>query len=218
MISFRARARVGKRDDCLSVLINRLLAESQYFIEHLGLLDDVDGPGNNLEVVVNNIKIKDKRQYQSVQATNLTKGPGTNAGSNQSLASSIKDSTMTAASASAAAQAAAQNASKKASIFFGKMLRPQTGPAPAGTASGAALGATSGPPTPSGSLQAANASTQEKPTLPSPTSQQDKSPVTNASLNDSIQVGVVSSQPVLSTRNPEPEPEGDIGEQSTAQI
>ncbi len=41
----------------------RLLIDVQYFIGALSALDGVDGPGNHLEVVVNNIKIKDKRAY-----------------------------------------------------------------------------------------------------------------------------------------------------------
>jgi vacuolar protein sorting-associated protein 54 len=44
---------------------NRLLIEVQYLIAQLSSLDGVDGPGNHLEVCVNNIKIKDKRTYVS---------------------------------------------------------------------------------------------------------------------------------------------------------
>ena len=34
----------------------------QYFITSLSSLEGIDGPGNHLEVVVNNHKIKDKRE------------------------------------------------------------------------------------------------------------------------------------------------------------
>jgi hypothetical protein len=37
------------------------LIDVQYLITELSSLDGVDGPGNHLEVCVNNIKIKDKR-------------------------------------------------------------------------------------------------------------------------------------------------------------
>jgi len=40
---------------------NRLLIDFQYYIQKLSLLDGVDGPGNRLEVVVNNITIKEKK-------------------------------------------------------------------------------------------------------------------------------------------------------------
>ncbi|KAJ3102306.1 hypothetical protein HDU97_000663 [Phlyctochytrium planicorne] len=41
---------------------NRLLIDVQYFISQLSSLTNVDGPGSHLEVVVNNIKIKDRRK------------------------------------------------------------------------------------------------------------------------------------------------------------
>jgi len=40
---------------------NRLLIDFQYYIQKLSILDGVDGPGNKLEVVVNNITIKEKK-------------------------------------------------------------------------------------------------------------------------------------------------------------
>jgi hypothetical protein len=40
---------------------NRLLIDFQYYIQKLSLLDGVDGPGNKLEVVVNNMTIKEKK-------------------------------------------------------------------------------------------------------------------------------------------------------------
>ncbi|ORX83775.1 hypothetical protein BCR32DRAFT_291757 [Anaeromyces robustus] len=40
---------------------NRLLIDFQYYIQKLSLLDGIDGPGNRLEVVVNNITIKEKK-------------------------------------------------------------------------------------------------------------------------------------------------------------
>jgi hypothetical protein len=40
---------------------NRLLIDFQYYIQKLSILDGVNGPGNKLEVVVNNIAIKEKK-------------------------------------------------------------------------------------------------------------------------------------------------------------
>jgi len=40
---------------------NRLLIDFQYYIQKLSLLDGIDGPGNRLEVVVNNITIKENK-------------------------------------------------------------------------------------------------------------------------------------------------------------
>ncbi|KAJ3080696.1 hypothetical protein HK102_002878, partial [Quaeritorhiza haematococci] len=51
---------------------NRLLINVQYFIERLSSLDGIDGPGNHLEVVVNNIKIKDRR----TSTAHVMMGPG----------------------------------------------------------------------------------------------------------------------------------------------
>ncbi|KAJ3158393.1 hypothetical protein HDU86_002859 [Geranomyces michiganensis] len=45
---------------------NRLLIDVQYLIQQLSALDVLDGPGNHLEVVVNNIKIKDRRASAAV--------------------------------------------------------------------------------------------------------------------------------------------------------
>ncbi|KAJ3176129.1 hypothetical protein HDU87_005506 [Geranomyces variabilis] len=45
---------------------NRLLIDVQYLIQQLSALDALDGPGNHLEVVVNNIKIKDRRASAAV--------------------------------------------------------------------------------------------------------------------------------------------------------
>ena len=111
----------------------RLLREVQYLIEQLSLLQDIDEIGNHLEVVVNNIKIKDKRSYQpfpppSQQAPSQQTQPG------QRPSSSIMGMGMNASSASKV-----QDASKRASTFFGKMmLRPTSStpsppPAPSGT-------------------------------------------------------------------------------------
>lgn len=44
---------------------NRLLSDVHYLVENLSALDGVDGPGSQLEVCVNNIKIKDKRTFQA---------------------------------------------------------------------------------------------------------------------------------------------------------
>ena len=39
----------------------RLLIDVQYLISQLSSLEGLDGPGNHLEVCVNNMKIKDRR-------------------------------------------------------------------------------------------------------------------------------------------------------------
>ena len=62
-------------------------------IENLSHLEEVDGPGTHLEVVVNNIKIKDKRLVPPKPATNAPKTPSQ-----------------------------APPAGQRASIFFGKMM------------------------------------------------------------------------------------------------
>jgi len=41
----------------------------------LSALDNIDGPGNALEVCVNNIKIKDKRAFLAAQAAQIPKPP-----------------------------------------------------------------------------------------------------------------------------------------------
>ncbi|KAJ3066837.1 hypothetical protein HDU99_003718, partial [Rhizoclosmatium hyalinum] len=54
---------------------NRLLMDGQHLMAELSALDDVDGPGNSIEVVINNIKIRDKSQKSSVTSPVGT-GPG----------------------------------------------------------------------------------------------------------------------------------------------
>ena len=49
----------------------RLLIDIQFFIQKLSALDGVDGPGNHLEVVVNNIKIKDRRAAHASTAPQM---------------------------------------------------------------------------------------------------------------------------------------------------
>ncbi len=44
---------------------DRLLTDVQFFISVLTSLDHIDGPGNRLEVVVNNIRIRDRRDKNS---------------------------------------------------------------------------------------------------------------------------------------------------------
>ncbi|KAJ3396863.1 hypothetical protein HDU92_001697 [Lobulomyces angularis] len=61
---------------------NKLLIDVQYYIEKLSGLDLIDGPGNHMEVVVNNIKIKDKRM---TQANVRSSGSMEFGGSSQSL-------------------------------------------------------------------------------------------------------------------------------------
>ncbi len=39
--------------------------EAQYFVEKLSALDGTEGPGNYLEVIVNNLRIKDKKSHQA---------------------------------------------------------------------------------------------------------------------------------------------------------
>ncbi|KXS21457.1 Vps54-domain-containing protein [Gonapodya prolifera JEL478] len=50
-----------KLDVHSSVGKNRLLIDFQFFIQKLSSLDGIDGPGNHLEVVVNNMKIKERK-------------------------------------------------------------------------------------------------------------------------------------------------------------
>ncbi|KAI8924687.1 hypothetical protein BC831DRAFT_464348 [Entophlyctis helioformis] len=57
---------------------NRLLMDVQYFVQQFSGLDGVDGPGSHLEVVVNNIKIKDRR---AASATPLSGARGPLTGS-----------------------------------------------------------------------------------------------------------------------------------------
>ena len=45
----------------LKLMVSSMLTDVQYFNHTLSSLEGVDGPGSSLEVVVNNIKIKDKR-------------------------------------------------------------------------------------------------------------------------------------------------------------
>ena len=86
---------------------SRLLAEVQYLIEALSALEDIDGPGNNLEVIVNNIRIKDKRQ------TNLNPSKPSSSSTNASNASNTLN-------------AAASSAQQKTSLFFKNMMRPNS--------------------------------------------------------------------------------------------
>jgi vacuolar protein sorting-associated protein 54 len=46
----------------------RLLADAHYFTSTLTALEGIDGPGSQLEVAVNNIRIKDKRTFQAAKA------------------------------------------------------------------------------------------------------------------------------------------------------
>ncbi|TPX38226.1 hypothetical protein SmJEL517_g00015 [Synchytrium microbalum] len=59
---------------------NRLLIDVQYFIFKLSSLDGADGPGNHLEVVVNNTKIKDRRQVQPRPVSMSMESPVTPSG------------------------------------------------------------------------------------------------------------------------------------------
>ena len=64
---------------------NRLLIDVQYYIEKLSALDGTDGPSNHMEVVVNNIKIKDKRAaMSSAQASTLAPRSSSELGSGSS--------------------------------------------------------------------------------------------------------------------------------------
>lgn len=45
-------------------IYSRLLGDAHHFTETLSALEGIDGPGSQLEVCVNNIRIKDKRTYQ----------------------------------------------------------------------------------------------------------------------------------------------------------
>ncbi|KAI9350856.1 Vps54-like protein-domain-containing protein [Obelidium mucronatum] len=44
---------------------NRLLMDGQHLMAELSALDNVDGPGNSIEVTINNIKIRDKSREES---------------------------------------------------------------------------------------------------------------------------------------------------------
>ena len=57
---------------------NRLLSDVHYLVENLSALDGVDGPGSQLEVCVNNIKIKDKRTYQAQKPAPIPEKRGSN--------------------------------------------------------------------------------------------------------------------------------------------
>ncbi|ORX42131.1 Vps54-domain-containing protein [Piromyces finnis] len=58
--STRLERELGNIEIYSSNAKNRLLIDFQYYIQKLSLLDGIDGPGNRLEVVVNNITIKEK--------------------------------------------------------------------------------------------------------------------------------------------------------------
>ncbi|KAI8828558.1 Vps54-like protein-domain-containing protein [Chytriomyces cf. hyalinus JEL632] len=54
---------------------NRLLMDGQHLMAELSALDNIDGPGNAIEVAINNIKIRDKRTLSmsgSSQAVDMT--------------------------------------------------------------------------------------------------------------------------------------------------
>ncbi|TPX64370.1 hypothetical protein SpCBS45565_g05926 [Spizellomyces sp. 'palustris'] len=108
---------------------NRLLIDAQYLIHKLSGLDGVDGPGNHLEVVVNNIKIKDRRQSMAAssstgRAASSDGGPGRPVG---------PSATPPPPPASSAAMAAAggQRKSNFASAF-GNMLKTKNANLPGG--------------------------------------------------------------------------------------
>jgi hypothetical protein len=61
-------------------------------IANLSTLEGIDGPGNYLEVVVNNVKIKDKRTYMA------TSTAGSSATNSNSPAAAIKGTSATGAS------------------------------------------------------------------------------------------------------------------------
>ncbi|KAI9359276.1 Vps54-like protein-domain-containing protein [Zopfochytrium polystomum] len=47
---------------------NRLLIDVQFLLTSLSSFEGIDGPGNHLEVVVNNIRIKDRRTYTATSS------------------------------------------------------------------------------------------------------------------------------------------------------
>ena len=51
---------------------NRILNDAHHFTETLSTLDGIEGPGSQLELVVNNIRIKDRRTYQQPKVQNIS--------------------------------------------------------------------------------------------------------------------------------------------------
>ena len=101
----------------------------QYFIRQLSSLDGIDGPGNHLEVCVNNTRIKDRRTVPVNSATLRA-----NAGGNSNLATPASSTMSSGASpikpAMGGTPANPQNqqakpASSQFAYNFGKMLRSQ---------------------------------------------------------------------------------------------
>lgn len=65
------------RYECIFVFFyGRLLIDVQFFTLRFSSFDGIDGPGNALEVAVNNIKIRDKRQQVVDSKLNAMKKGG----------------------------------------------------------------------------------------------------------------------------------------------
>ncbi|KAJ3164013.1 hypothetical protein HDU88_005666 [Geranomyces variabilis] len=133
---------------------NRLLIDVQYLIQQLSALDALDGPGNHLEVVVNNIKIKDRRASAAVntqaaaaaaamagqqqqQQSAPPRGPTQGASGLRPEGSNAPSPQTSSPSAAAAAAAAPQP--KKTTNFasaFGNMLKTKNAGMPGGSGGG----------------------------------------------------------------------------------
>ncbi|RKO92475.1 Vps54-like protein-domain-containing protein [Blyttiomyces helicus] len=114
---------------------NRLLIDVQYFIQELSSLDGIDGPGNHLEVVVNNIKIKDRRASMAANAGRGTLpgqgGGGPTSGMGGATRASVEVNRSSAGGApnagTPAAGAPGAVGQGKFASAFGRMLRNQNG-------------------------------------------------------------------------------------------
>ncbi|KAL7750055.1 hypothetical protein RI367_004570 [Sorochytrium milnesiophthora] len=145
-----------------SVAKNRLLFDAQYYVQRMSALEGIDGPGNQLEVVVNNMRIKDKRSiFKTGPSTSPTPAPTSAAG---------------ATAAAAAAAATKADAEAKIGFNFKNLMSSSSKPTTVATSSDAQLPANATPPstvTGSASLfNMAGVSMSSSGTLPSGTTAQ----------------------------------------------
>ncbi|KAI9090080.1 Vps54-like protein-domain-containing protein [Phlyctochytrium arcticum] len=117
---------------------NRMLMDVQYLIAKLSALDGVDGPGNHLEVVVNNVKIKDKRAVLAQQQLNQNQqsqqqqqqfAPGR---SGSIDAGRPLQTTPTSGTPSQSSTSAAQQKKTNFASAFGNMLKTKNSNLPGG--------------------------------------------------------------------------------------
>ncbi|KAJ3022304.1 hypothetical protein HKX48_006491 [Thoreauomyces humboldtii] len=109
---------------------NRLLMDVQYLIQRLASLDGLDGPGNHLEVCVNNIKIKDRRGSAIVMPSVSNQASGGGSSSVRSSSDHPAVSPQQAGSPSAAA--GAQPKKTNFASAFGNMLKNKNAVLPGG--------------------------------------------------------------------------------------